>query len=308
MRIDYANTLIELAEEDPNIVVLEADLMKCHGTKEFQQRFGDRLFNVGVAEANMIGIAAGLSASGKIPFAATFACFAARRGFDQFFLSGNYARLNIKLVGSDAGITCVYNGGTHMTFEDFGVMRTVPGLVVFDPCDGVSLKKLMRQSAHHQGCTYMRLYRNPVEDIYKDGDKIELGKGNVLRDGTDVAMMAAGVIMVRETLKAADKLAKKGISAAVIDMHTIKPLDKELVLKYAKKTGRIVTCENHQIRNGLGSAVAEVLCENYPVKMKRIGVDDMFGEVGDLDYLKKRFGLDSESICDQVQEFLEKNR
>ncbi len=304
MRTFYTDTLIELAEKDPNIVVLEADLMKCHGTIEFKERFPERIFNVGVAEANMIGIAAGFSASGKTPFAATFACFASRRAFDQFFISGNYAKLNIKLVGSDAGITAVYNGGTHMTFEDLGLMRTIPNLIVFEPCDPVSLRKLMLQSAHHKGCTYMRLYRNPVENVYKEDEEFELGKGKVLKDGEDITLIAIGVVLVREALAAAAKLEKKGISAAVIDMHTIKPIDEQLILEYARKTGAIVTCENHQIINGLGSAVSEVLSEGYPVMMKRVGVDNLFGEVGDLDYLKKRFGLDSTSICNKAEKFL----
>ena len=306
MRTFYTDTLIELAEKDPNIVVLEADLMKCHGTIEFKERFPERFFNIGVAEANMVGIAAGLSASGKIPFAATFACFASRRAFDQFFISGNYAKLNVKLIGSDAGITAVYNGGTHMTFEDLGLMRTIPDLIVFEPCDPVSLSKLMLQSAHHKGCTYMRLYRNPVENIYEEDEEFELGKGKVLKDGDDVTLIATGAVLVPEALVAAEQLEKKGISAAVIDMHTIKPIDEQLIIEYARKTGAIVTCENHQIINGLGSAVSEVLSEGYPVMMKRIGVDNLFGEVGDLDYLKKRFGLDSTSICDKAEKFLKK--
>ena len=306
MRTFYTDTLIELAEKDPNIVVLEADLMKCHGTIEFKERFPERFFNIGVAEANMVGIAAGLSASGKIPFAATFACFASRRAFDQFFISGNYAKLNVKLIGSDAGITAVYNGGTHMTFEDLGLMRTIPDLIVFEPCDPVSLSKLMLQSAHHKGCTYMRLYRNPVENIYEEDEEFELGKGKVLKDGDDVTLIATGAVLVPEALVAAEQLEKKGISAAVIDMHTIKPIDEQLIIEYARKTGAIVTCENHQIINGLGSAVSEVLSEQCPVMMKRIGVDNLFGEVGDLDYLIKRFGLDSTSICDKAEKFLKK--
>ena len=305
MRTVYTDTLIELAESDPNIVVLEADLMKCHGTVKFKERFPERFFNVGVAEANMVGIASGLSASGKIPFAATFSCFAARRAFDQFFISANYAQLNVKLIGSDAGITAIYNGGTHMTFEDLGVMRSIPNLVVFEPCDPVSLKKLLLQSAHHQGCTYMRLFRNPAECIYAEDEEFELGKGKVLKDGKDVTLVAIGVVLVPEALEAATKLEKKGISSAVIDMHTIKPLDKDMILEYARKTRGIITCENHQINNGLGSAVAEVLAENYPAPLKRIGVDEIFGEVGDLDYLKERFGFTSENICTKAEKFLE---
>ncbi len=305
MRAVYAQALIRLAEKDRNIVLLEADLMRASGTRPFKEAFPERVFNVGVAEANMVGVAAGLSATGKIPFANTFACFAARRTFDQFFISANYARLNVKLVGSDPGVTAAYNGGTHMPFEDVGLMRNIPELVVFEPCDPVSLDKLVEQGAYHQGCTYMRLHRKLAPVIYDDGVDVKLGKGNVLREGDDVALIAAGVVMVPEALKAAEHLAEDGVSAAVIDMHTIKPIDDELVLKVAEKTGAIVTCENHQIVNGLGSAVAEVLSENRPTLMKRVGVNDEFGEVGTLDYLKRRFGLTAETIHRQAMALLE---
>lgn len=296
MRAVYAHTLIELAEKDERIVVLEADLMKASGTTVFKTKFPDRTFNMGVAEANMVGVAAGLSAGGKIPFAATFACFAARRTFDQFFISGNYARLNVKLVGTDPGIAAEYNGGTHMPFEDAGIMRNIPKLVVFEPSDPVSLKKLMVKSAYHNGCTYMRLHRKPVTAIYSEEEEFELGKGKVLKDGTDLTLIASGAIMVAEALKASEKLKEEGISAAVIDMHTIKPIDTELILYYARKTGKIITCENHQRINGLGSAVAETLVENYPVSLKRIGINDEFGEVGKIDYLMERYQLTANHI------------
>jgi len=297
MRAVYAQTLIELAEKDERIVVLEADLMKASGTTVFKNKFPERAFNMGVAEANMVGVAAGLSAGGKIPFADTFACFAARRAYDQFFISGNYARLNVKLVGTDPGISSEYNGGTHMPFEDMGIMRNIPKLVVFEPSDPVSLKKLVKESAYHQGCTYMRLHRKPVAVIYPEDEEFELGKGKVLKDGTDVTLIATGAIMVAEALKAWETLREEGISAAVIDMHTIKPVDKELILAYARKTGGIVTCENHQQINGLGSAVAETLVENYPILMNRIGVQDEFGEVGKTDYLLERYQLSAGYIA-----------
>lgn len=305
MRAVYTETLIGLAEKDRNIVLLEADLMRASGTKPFQERFPERTFNVGVAEANMVSIAAGLSATGKIPFANSFACFAARRTFDQFFISANYARLNVKLVGTDPGITAAYNGGTHMCFEDVGLMRTVPRLVVFEPCDPVSLSRLVAQSAYHQGCTYMRLHRMGAAVLYDEDATITLGRGNVLRDGDDVTLIATGVVMVSEALKAAALLAQDGISAAVIDMHTVKPIDAELVLRYAAKTGAVVTCENHQVCNGLGSAVAEVLAENRPTRMKRVGVEDEFGEVGPLDYLQQRFGMTAENIAQQARALLQ---
>lgn len=304
MRAVYAQTLIELAEKDERIVVLEADLMKSSGTLVFKNKFPERTFNVGVAEANMVGVAAGLSAGGKIPFADTFACFAARRAYDQFFISGNYARLNVKLVGTDPGISSEYNGGTHMPFEDIGIMRNIPKLTVFEPGDPVSLKKLVQKAAYHPGCTYMRLFRKPAPVIYPEDEEFELGKGKVLKDGTDLTLIASGVIMLAEALKASEMLKDEGISAAVIDMHTIKPIDKELALAYAKKTGLLVTCENHQIINGLGSAVAEVLSENNPTLLKRIGVEDEFGEVGKMDYLLERFQLSANHIVTKVKNIL----
>ena len=304
MRAVYARTLVEMAERDERIVLVEADLMKASGTGIFRERFPDRLFDVGVAEANMVGIACGLSAGGKIPFATSFGCFATRRVYDQFFLSGNYARQNVKLVGTDPGISAAFNGGTHMPFEDAGIMRNIPGLVVFEPCDPVSLKKLLILSAVHSGCTYMRLHRKPVEAVYLPDEEFELGKGKVLVDGTDVTLIACGAILVPEALKAARLLAEEGVSAAVIDMHTIKPIDRELVLRYAERTGAIVTCENHQIVNGLGSAVAEVLAEEYPARLRRVGICDEFGEVGTQDELKERFGLTAEHIVCMAKEIV----
>ena len=301
MRAVYAQTLIELAEKDERIVLLEADLMKASGTGVFKNKFPERTFNMGVAEANMVGVAAGLSAGGKIPFADTFGCFAARRAYDQFFISGNYAQLNVKLTGTDPGISAAYNGGTHMPFEDYGIMRNIPKLVVFEPCDPVSLKKLVQKAAYHQGCTYMRLYRKPMDIVYPEDAAFELGKGNVLNEGDDVTIVATGAIMVQEALKAAELLKNEGISAAVIDMHTIKPIDTELIIHYAQKTGLMITLENHQIMNGLGSAVAETLAENCPCRLKRIGVEDEFGEVGTQDYLQERFKLTAAHVAEVVK-------
>jgi transketolase len=257
-----------------------------------------------VAEANMVSVAAGLSATGKIAFADTFGCFASRRAYDQFFISANYARLNVKLTGTDPGISAEYNGGTHMTFEDAGIMRNIPHLVIFEPSDPTSLRKLVVQCAVHQGSTYMRLFRKPANVLYHEDEAIQLGKGKVLSDGTDITLIATGVIPINETIAAREILAAENISAAVIDMHTLKPLDTELVLQYAHKTGAILTVENHQIINGLGSAVAETLSENFPTPMKRIGINDEFGEVGTLAYLKERFGLTAENIAVKAKELL----
>jgi transketolase len=293
---------------DERIVLLEADLMRATGSKNFKDEFPQRTFNVGVAEANMVSISAGLSSTGKIPFANTFACFAARRTYDQFFISANYARLNVKLVGSDPGVTAALNGGTHMAFEDMGIMRTIPKLVVFEPSDPISLKKLLHACVEHYGCTYMRLHRSFADVLYDDTEEFELGKGKILRQGQDVALIATGVVMVGEALKAADLLAEKGISATVVDMHTIKPIDRDLVIHLAETCGAIVTCENHQIVNGLGSAVAEVLTEEIPTPMLRVGVKDLFGEVGSLDYLKERFGLTAAVIVEHAEQVLEKKK
>ena len=308
MRAVYTETLCRLAESDPRIVLLEADLMRASGTKAFQQKFSDRTFNVGVAEANMVGVAAGLSATGKIPFANTFACFAGRRAFDQFFISANYARLNVKLVGTDPGVTAALNGGTHMAFEDLGLMRTIPKLVVFEPSDPVSLRALVERSAEHPGSTYMRLQRSDAKVLYEQSENFELGKGKILKTGSDVALLATGAVMVNESLEAAKILADEGINAAVVDMHTIKPIDRDLILEMARTCGAIVTCENHQINNGLGSAVAEVLCEELPTPMLRVGVKEMFGEVGSESYLKERFGLTAEVICDHARKVISRKK
>lgn len=307
MRAAYAETLIALAERDPRIVLLEADLMRASGTGAFQKRFPQRTFNVGVAEANMVSIAAGLAAEGKVPFADTFACFAGRRDYDQFFISANYARLSVHLVGTDPGITATYNGGTHMPFEDLGNMRHIPYLTVFEPSDSVSLRALVARSAELDGCSYMRLHRRPVPALYPAGEEFELGKGKVLEDGRDVAIFAIGALMVHEALAARTLLAQDGVAAAVIDLHTLKPIDSELIVHFARKTGAVVTCENHQVRGGLGSAVAEVLGEFFPCRMKRIGVQDEFGEVGDLPYLQKRYGLTASDIRDTIKESLSRN-
>ena len=306
MRDIYGETLMELAEKDDRIVVLDADLMRSNGTMGFKERFPERAIDVGVAEANMVGIAAGLSSMGKIPFAASFCSFSGRKTYDQFFISANYAHLNVKLVGTDPGITAVFNGGTHMSFEDGGIMRNIPGLIVFEPADGVALRALLKQAVKYYGSTYMRLQRKGNESFYSENESFEFGKGKVIRDGKDVTIIATGLVMLREAVEASELLKREGISAAVIDMHTVKPVDSELIIKYAEKTGAIVTCENHQIYNYLGSAVAEVLSEYYPARLIRVGVMDEFGEVGDLDYLKKRFGLTAANIKQKTIDLLKK--
>jgi transketolase len=304
MRAVYAETLVRLGAADKNIVVLEADLMKATGTGPFAKAYPDRAINVGVAEANMVGIAAGLSTEGKIPFAATFGCFASRRVFDQFFISANYARLNVKLVGTDPGVCAAANGGTHMPFEDLALMRAIPGLVIIEPSDPVSLAALVEKAAAYKGCVYMRLQRKAAPALYKDGEAFELGKAKLLRspDSAYAVIVALGALMVGEALKAAELLAAEGKQVAVIDALSLKPLDEKLILEWARKTGRVVACENHQRRGALGSAVAEAIAESgTPCKFARIGVDDEFGEVGSQDWLAERFKLTAPHIVEAVK-------
>ena len=306
MREVYTDTLIELAESNDKICLMEADLMRATGTNPFKEKFPERTFNVGVAEANMVGVASGLSAGGKIPFAATFGCFAARRTFDQFFISANYAQQNVKLVGTDPGVSAGFNGGTHMPFEDIGLMRTIPKLVIFEASDTVSLKKLLPQAAEHKGSTYMRLQRKGKNTHYSESDEIILGKGNVLKEGSDVTIIATGYVMVPESIAAAEILSEEGINATVIDMHTIKPLDKDLILKYAEKTGALVVCENHQKSCGLFAAVSELLAEERPTPVQAVAVEDLFGQVGTPAFLQGAYGLTKENIVEKTKIVLER--
>ncbi len=295
MRDAYCQTLIKMAREDPRIVALDADLMGAMGMKPFQKEFPDRTVDCGIMEGEMIGVACGLAVQGKIPFAHTFAPFCTRRACDQIFISGAYNKANVKIVGSDPGITAAYNGGTHMPFEDMGIMRGIPTMVVLEPADIVQLENLLPQIAEYEGIVYMRLVRKEVKKVYDEGSTFEIGKAAIISEGTDVTLIASG-FCVTEALSAAEKLAAEGISAGVINMFTWKPIDEEAVLKAAGTTGAIVTCENHNIINGLGSAVAEVLVKNQPVPMEMVGVQDEFGEVGPVSYLRERFGLTDENI------------
>ncbi|MFW5642851.1 MAG: transketolase family protein [Alkalispirochaeta sp.] len=306
MRAVYGAELTRLADEDDRIVMLDADLMRANGTVGFKEKYPERALDVGVAEANMVGISAGLSATGLIPFPATFTCFAARRTFDQFFISANYAKQNVKLTGTDPGVSAAFNGGTHMSFEDIGLMRTIPGITICEPSDPVSLAKLLPKIAYKPGSSYLRLHRKAIVPIYGDGEEFELGKGKVIVDGSDLTIIATGAICVSEALAAAEMLVRDGVSAAVIDMHTVKPIDEDLVAEYAAKTGAILTCENHQVRGGLGSAVAEVLTDRRPVPQRRIGIQDEFGEVGTQEYLQERFGLTAGNLATEAKRLLER--
>lgn len=305
MRKVYCETLMELAEKNENIIALDADLMAAMGMAPFAKRFPERTVNCGVQEANMYGVAAGLSATGKIPYAHTFATFCTRRACDQIFMSCAYAKLNVRVIGSDPGVTAALNGGTHMPFEDLGIMRGIPGMTVIEPTDSTVIRDMVRQTATKYGMFYMRLVRRKAVKVYEEGSTFDIGKAVTIRDGKDATIIAAG-LCVSESIKAAKMLEEKGISVRVLDMFTIKPIDKEAVIKAAKETGAIVTAENHNIINGLGSAVAEVLAENVPVPMERIGAQDVFGEVGPIDYLKERFELTAEFIVKKVLKVIER--
>ncbi|MDD2979722.1 MAG: transketolase C-terminal domain-containing protein [Hespellia sp.] len=299
MRTAYSESMITMAEKDERIVALDADLMGAMGMKPFKKQFPERTVDCGVQEANMIGVACGLSVWGKVPFAHTFGPFCTRRACDQIFMSGAYNKANVKVVGSDPGITAAYNGGTHMPFEDMGIMRGIPTMTVVEPTDIVMLKNLLPQIADAYGMLYMRLVRKGVRKVYDEGSEFEIGKAALLEDGRDVTIIASGYC-VAEALEAVEALKEEGINARLLDMFTWKPLDEEAVLAAAEETGAIVTAENHNVINGLGSAVSELLAKKNPTVVEMVGVQDEFGEVGPVDYLKERFGLTSQNIIDAV--------
>lgn len=303
MRSVFAEVMDEMALQDERVIYFDADLMNSIGMIGFSKRYPTRTFNCGIQEANMIGVAAGTSAVGMIPFVHTFGCFATRRVLDQVFVSAAYAKLNIRIVGSDPGVTASYNGGTHMPFEDLGLMRGIPEVTVLEPTDSVMLADILRQTKDMYGVFYIRLSRKKTEKVYEDGSTFSIGKAVTIREGKDVTIVATG-IMVTEAMRAADILQKFGVSSKVLNIFTLKPLDTEAIVIAAKETGAIVTAENHSIINGLGSSVAEALSENYPVPLERIGVNDAFGEVGSVEYLKKRFHLTAEDIVEKVNKVI----
>lgn len=305
LREVYTELLIETAKKDDRILAVDADLMKATKAIPFRDQFPERAIDVGVAESNMIGVAAGLAAFGKVPFTHSFTPFATRRCYDQVTISVAYAGLNVKMVGSDPGVSAELNGGTHMSFEDVGLMRNIPNMVVFEPTDSTQLRQAFPEIIKHYGPVYIRLFRKKAEKIYDDNYKFRWGKADTLAQGNDVTIIASG-IMVRASLDAAKMLKEEGINARVINMHTIKPLDEAAVVKAAKETGAIVTVENHNIINGLGSAVAEVLCEQCPVKLKRIGVQDHFGEVGKMPFLMEKYKMTAEDIVKAVKDVMKK--
>ncbi len=300
----YGEALAELGESYPNLVVLDADLASATKTGVFQKKFPDRHVDCGIAEANMMGIAAGLSLTGKIPVASTFAMFAAGRAYEQVRNSIGYPHLNVKIGATHAGITVGEDGATHQCNEDIALMRTIPGMVVINPSDAVEAKACVKAALDWEGPVYMRFGRAGVPVINDREDyRFEIGKGILLREGSDVTIVATG-IMVAASLEAAKRLAEEGISAEVINIHTIKPLDAELIAASAKKTGKVVTAEEHSVIGGLGGAVCEALAERMPVPVCRIGIEDVFGESGSASALLAKYGLDADGVYRKVKAFL----
>ncbi len=300
MRAVYCQTLQELARENDRICILDADLVGSSGVKPFFQEFPDRAVDCGIQENNMIGVAAGLSAAGMIPFAHSFGPFASRRCVDQIFISCAYAKANVRIVGSDPGVTAAYNGGTHMPFEDMGTLMSIPKITLVEPTDSVQLRWLLQTLEKEYGVYYIRLLRKNAVGVFEEGSQFQLGKLARLREGTDAAVVCSG-IMVGEALKAAALLEQEGIRIAVLNAFTWKPMDDETLAEYARSCGCVVTAENHNILGGLGSAVANSLSRSCPVPVEMVGVEDEFGEVGTEDFLRKRFDLTAEHIVRAVR-------
>ena len=288
----------QLVKEDPEIVYLDADLMSCIGTLKGTRDVADRAINCGIAEANMIGVACGLASAGFKPIVHTFGPFASRRCFDQVFLSAGYAKNDITIIGTDPGVMAAMNGGTHMPFEDMALYNTIPGATIIDVTDPTLLESAIRQCVNRKGVKYIRVGRKQYAKVYAEGSEVPIGKATVLREGGDAAVFASG-IMVHEAMKAADILAAEGIGISVLDMFSVKPLDEEAVVEYARKTGAVVVAENHNRHGGLYASVAQVLCERCPVPAACVAVEDEFGEVGSTPALEQRFGLTAENIVEK---------
>lgn len=299
MRELFSNEIEKIMNENDNIVILNADLAKPNGFGNLQKKYPEKVINVGIAEQNMACIAAGMSSYGYIPFICTFTPFASRRICDQIAISICYAKQNVKIIGTDPGISAEYNGGTHMSMEDIGVLRSIPNMVIFEPVDNNQLKNLLPQIIDYKGPVYIRMFRKTTPDIFNEDEKFNLFKSKVIKSGEDVSIFCSG-IMVSEVLEANKELEKLGINAEIINVHTIKPLDEETVINSVKKTKAVVTAENHNIIGGLRSAVAETLSENCPVPLRSIGVRDTFGQVGKMPFLKETYNMTSEDIVNAV--------
>ncbi len=303
-RDGYGEALVELGKTNPKVVVLGADLTDSTRTLWFAEKFPDRFFEIGIAEQDMLNTAAGLSLTGKIPFVSTYGVFVAGRAWDQIRTTICYANLNVKIGGAHGGVSVGPDGATHQALEEITLMRVLPNMKVIVPCDAIETYKATMLAAEIKGPAYIRFGREKIPVITKKDTPFKLGKAATFREGKDVSLIACGY-MVCESLKAAEKLEKKGVSARVINLHTVKPIDKEAIIKAAKETGAIIACEEHQIMGGFGSAVAEVVVENYPVPMRFIGIQDRFGESGTPEELIKEFNLDSNDIVKAAEEVLE---
>ena len=301
----YGEVLVELGHEMENLVVMDADLSKSTMTAEFGKVFPERFINMGIAEQNLYGAATGMAISGKVVCASTFAMFATGRAFEIVRNSIGYTRANVKICATHAGITVGEDGASHQTFEDMALMRTIPGMTVVNPCDCVSAKKLIRQAVAMDGPVYVRLGRAPVPNFHQEDDDIQLGKGKCIREGKDLTVIATG-IMVSEAMMAAEKLQEEGVDVRVVDINTIKPIDRDIIIKAAKETGRIVTAEEHSVIGGLGSAVAEVVVRECPVAMEMVGQLDTFGESGKPDQLKEKYGMDAEAVIRACRKIMER--
>lgn len=300
-RESFGKALVELGKENENVVVLTADLAGATKTSLFEKEFPDRFINVGIAEQNMIGISAGLATTGKIPFASTFAMFAAGRAYDQIRNSVAYPKLNVKICGTHAGVTVGEDGATHQMLEDLSLMRSIPNMTVLCTSDDVQTKWAIKEMEKIDGPVYIRLARVATPVIYDENQKFEIGKMVQIGDGTDATVFATGV-EVAEALKAKEELEKENINIRVVDVHTIKPIDREMIIKCAKETKKLITIEDHSVIGGLGTAVCEVLSEEYPTKVVRMGMQDKFGKSGKAEQLLKYFKLDSEAIIEKVKE------
>lgn len=305
MKDVLVNFLRERMTSDPKVVVLDADLAKCSGTIALQKEFPNRAIDVGIAEANMASMAAGLASYGYKPVITSFAPFATRRIADQIMISICYAKQNVKIVGTDPGIAAELNGGTHMPFEDIGMLRSIPNILIYEPTDVREFEAILPEIMDYPYPAYIRMHRKNPPIVHEEGAKHSLLKAEVMREGTDVTIVASG-IMVETALKASEELAERGIKAEVICAHTYKPFDAETVCASARKTGRVVTAENHNVIGGLRSAVAEALCENCPVPLECVGVKEKFGEVGKVPYLRKAFNMDVEDIIGAVEKVINK--
>lgn len=299
----YGKALVKLGKINDDVVVLDADLSKSTKTNDFLKAYPNRFFNMGIAEQNLVGAACGFATAGKIPFASTFAMFATGRAFEVIRNSVCYPKLNVKICATHAGITVGEDGGSHQSVEDISLMRSIPNMTVVVPADGIEAEKMIFAAAEFNGPMYVRLGRSAVPTIFEEDYNFEIGKGVVLRDGNDVTIIACG-IMVNEALIAADILKEENINARVINISTIKPIDTELIIKAAKETKAIVTAEEHSIIGGLGSAVSEVVCENHPVVVKKVGMNDCFGESGTPNELLAKYGLTAKDIVEKVKEAL----